>query len=661
MNRMLYGLLVACLLWPSAAMAQTRPRLVFGGNEAFPPYESVDSAGVPRGFNIELVKTLAAEAGMDVEFHLGPREDMTRALDEGRVDFMFLTLTEERDRKYAVLNQTWSMGQVLLMPSGRESYPAGSDDLAGLRVALEATNLNLTWLIALPAEKRPLIHEYPTRRQAIDAFQRGEVDGVIGNALTLAEMMGRAYADAVKTPLLSRPYHLVTRRGDEDAVVPLLVAFDAVRRDGRFDRLVETHLTRPEQVDWLTRNRTPLAAGALLVCTLLGIVIGWNRSLRAVVHRRTSELAESDGRFRDLAEVWRAERDFVSAVLDRAASLVMVLDREGRVVRFNRACEQLTGLAAGELLGKPVWELPFVDSADRERWRPRLARFTTSSGAVTIEREWKDRTGRRRLIQWTVAALSDDAGSAGHLIGVGTDVTDARELERLKTGFVSIASHELRTPLTSIKASLQLLVETAAEEDEATRQDLARVSLHNVDRLIRLVNDILDFSKIEAGQLRVRLLPCRVDALVEEAVQTVQHFAAGQGVALHADLGAHPPIVQADADRTVQALVNLLSNAVKHSPAGATVTIGSAMAAEHVSISVTDQGPGIAPHQVAALFEPFAELHRSGSKAIASTGLGLTITKALAELQGGTIAVDSQPGRGATFTLTLPVRSAAAA
>jgi signal transduction histidine kinase len=235
---------------------------------------------------------------------------------------------------------------------------------------------------------------------------------------------------------------------------------------------------------------------------------------------------------------------------------------------------------------------------------------------------------------------------------MGSDVTLARELERLKSQFISMVSHELRTPLTSIRASMQLLIAEDMTGNEDADQ-LVRVALSNADRLIRIVNDILDMSKIEAGEMMVAPRNTRLAPIVEDSVRSVQAVARDAGVTITLATDKIDDVL-ADPDRTIQVLVNLLSNAVKHAPSGSKVEISAAREGAMVAIAVRDHGPGIPAHKVDFIFEPFTQLDGSDTRRIAGTGLGLTIARALAEKQGGGIRVSSREGQGATFTLTMP-------
>ena len=352
----------------------------------------------------------------------------------------------------------------------------------------------------------------------------------------------------------------------------------------------------------------------------------------------------------------QAERDFVSAILDTAPVLVMVLDAQGAVARFNRACEALAGVTADQVVGRPIWETSFLLDEDRLAIREGLGRLVAATSPVIVDRVWVDARGGRHLVSWTVIALRDQAGQTTYLIGVGSDVTASREIEKLKSQFVSMVSHELRTPLTSIRASMQLVLAEGMTAASPDADRLVHVALTNADRLIRIVNDILDMSKIEAGELLVTPLRASAAAIVDDSVRSVDGVARDAGVTLHIDPAIRAlPDVLADPDRTVQVLVNLISNAVKHAPAGSAVDIGGRVAGPTAVLSVRDHGPGIPAHKLNFIFEPFTQLDGSDSRRVPGTGLGLTIARALAERQGGTVLVESVEGKGATFSLTLPL------
>jgi PAS domain S-box-containing protein len=753
-----------------SAMAQPAMSrsLVYGGDSQFPPYEYLDEDGNPAGFNIQLIRALAREAGMSIDVRLGPREERMREFDAGQTDVMFLSYTEERAARYQLLDQTWTLAQVVMMRPGLARYPHGLDDLWGVKIAVDQNSINHQLLLALPESRRPALAVVKTREDQIRAFERGEVDGVAGNHLTLRFLMGPLAETAIEVPLISRPYHLAVLKGRDNIVAPLRVALDRLKNNGEFDRLVEQYLSSPVRRSWIERYAWILTIGGAVVALLFAGGTAWNRSLHRQVQARTKAVERTERRYRDLVdnasdmiyrtdpfgrftfvnpvatrilgydegellsmkyfelmrpdwvpramsfyeksaktrestylefpvrkkdgtEIWvgqhvrpivtggriegfqgmarditdrvnaqtdlRAERDFVSALLDTAPSLIMVLDAQGHIVRFNRACEELSGVSMSEVAGLPSWEVPFLLDEDRNHVRDGIPRLAASDQPVKLDRTWIGRDGARHTIAWTIRALRAPTGTTSYLIGLGSDVTMTRELERLKSQFISMVSHELRTPLTSIRASMQLLLAEDMTGNEDGEQ-LVRVALSNADRLIRIVNDILDMSKIEAGEMMVTPRRTRLGPIIEDSVRSVEAFARDNGVTI-----SHQPLlpgngaaeVIADPDRTIQVLINLLSNAVKHSPSGATVEVTTAREGAMAAIAIRDHGPGIPAHKVDFIFEPFTQLDGSDTRRIAGTGLGLTIARALAEKQGGGIRVSSHEGEGATFTLTMPI------
>ncbi|MFP2933929.1 ATP-binding protein, partial [Pyxidicoccus sp. 3LG] len=242
------------------------------------------------------------------------------------------------------------------------------------------------------------------------------------------------------------------------------------------------------------------------------------------------------------------------------------------------------------------------------------------------------------------------------------DITERKEVERMKNEFISTVSHELRTPLTSIRGSLGLLEGGIMGELPPQALDMVRIARTNTERLIRLINDILDLEKMEAGKLELKLAVLECADLVEATLSGVHGMADTAGVTLRSDLdGDGAPQVKGDRDRLIQVLTNLVSNAVKFSPRGAPVTVRVKEEADgRVRFSVVDQGPGIPPEQRSRLFGRFQQLDGSDTRSKGGTGLGLAISQAIVDQHGGRIDVESEPGKGSTFTFTLEVAKPAA-
>ena len=352
-----------------------------------------------------------------------------------------------------------------------------------------------------------------------------------------------------------------------------------------------------------------------------------------------------------------AERDFSAAVVDTAGSLVMVLDPEGRIERFNRACEALTGRSEAEVLG--TMPSAFVASPD-EAARVGALLQDAEDFPIDFELEWLDALGERRLIAWSNNGLLGADGRITHIVAAGTDVTERREAlhvameaSRAKSEFLANMSHELRTPLNGVIGMLELLMDTDLSPDQ---REYARTATTSGDALLGVINDILDFSKIEAGKLELDDTDFDLRQVVEDATEILAHDAHRKGVELTAWIDEQvPPLVRGDRGRLRQVLTNLLSNAVKFTAAGeVSVRVSAAPEGGRLLVrgEVSDTGIGIEPARIAELFEPFSQEDSSTTRRFGGTGLGLAISRQLVELMGGELSATSVPGEGSTFSFT---------
>ncbi|MBP2313722.1 sensor histidine kinase [Azospirillum soli] len=238
-----------------------------------------------------------------------------------------------------------------------------------------------------------------------------------------------------------------------------------------------------------------------------------------------------------------------------------------------------------------------------------------------------------------------------------------KELDRLKDEFLSTVTHELRTPLTSIRALTEILFDDPEIELEQ-RQEFLGLVIKESERLTRLINQVLDMAKIEAGEIDWQVQPMDLGAAVEQAAAATAQLFHERGIALDVAIPPDLPPVRGDYDRLVQVAVNLLSNAAKFTPAGGRVALTVGLVAGtsggEARVSVTDNGPGIAPEHQAIVFERFRQVGDTMTDKPQGTGLGLAISKRIVEHLGGRIWVESEPGTGATFSFTVPVAAVGA-
>lgn len=395
----------------------------------------------------------------------------------------------------------------------------------------------------------------------------------------------------------------------------------------------------------------PWVANALWVAVLVAvvvrqiIVVADNESLRQGLERRVEERTTQ---LRSLA----SERE---RTLESVADGIYGVDAEGRVTFVNAAAAHTLAASAADLVGRDAHA---TFHAPAEDGTPYPAEDCYITGALrdgitaTAEQDvYRRLDGRTVPVEVTASPVRDDEGIQGAVVAF-RDVTERREMERIKDEFVSVVSHELRTPLTAIRGALGLVDSGALDGSPEQRSRMVSIALTSSARLSRLVDDILDIERLNAGTTRPELADHRIDALVAAAVDQVSVLAEEAGIALRPARSSE--VVRADGERIVQTLTNLLGNAVKFSPRGSTVRVSTVPVGDFVELRVDDEGRGIPPDKLETVFRRFEQVDASDTRERGGTGLGLAIARSIVERHGGRLwAVSEGEGRGSSFRLTL--------
>lgn len=388
-----------------------------------------------------------------------------------------------------------------------------------------------------------------------------------------------------------------------------------------------------------------------------------------------AELLEQEVQQRQ--ELARSQRDLraISTALASAVEGISRLDAQGHYVYLNRAYAAMLGYEPEELLGQD-WLLR-IHEDDRAKT---IAAYQDmlSSGKAEVEVRAIRKNGSG-FDQQLVMVSADDPQQArmGHYC-FAKDISDRREIERLKDEFISVVSHELRTPLTSISGALDLLASGVLRTQPQDAQRMLNIAANSTERLVRLINDILDIERIESGKVAMTKQICDAAALMCQSAEILQDVADRAKVTL----SVSPLAVQlwADPDRIIQIFTNLLSNAIKFSPEGSTVWLRADVVgleeirqmgqvhetassspesapSAYILFSVKDQGRGIPADKLESIFERFQQVDASDSRQKGGTGLGLAICRSILQLHEGQIWAESTLGAGSTFWFTLPLVS----
>ena len=334
------------------------------------------------------------------------------------------------------------------------------------------------------------------------------------------------------------------------------------------------------------------------------------------------------------------ERNKLAAVLANMADGLLLVDHETRIRLANPAIEKLFVFREEKALGRPLIEV--VPDYEVEQL---LRQCLNKEQQLT--RELETEHGKRFLRVIATPLSGDELPSA---LLIFQDLSEMRRFQTTRRDFVSNISHELRTPLASIKAAVETLQDGALEDKSVAGDFLNRME-QEVDHLTQLVGELAELSSIESGrQLEMTIVDLRL--LIGDTVSRLRSLAERSGLRLSADVYSDLPPARADASRILQVLMNLVHNAIKFTPPGGRITISAKPLGDRLVISVSDTGIGIAPEHLPRIFERFFKADKS--RASEGSGLGLAIAKHIVQAHNGEIWVESEQGKGSTFSFSLP-------
>ncbi len=408
-----------------------------------------------------------------------------------------------------------------------------------------------------------------------------------------------------------------------------------------------------------------LLATALLGALLL-IVSGRSRRIELAVDERTSSLRHEIAERRRTDRALAASEQQLRAILDTAQVGIVKTDLNGRILKANPAYCRLLGLDENSLSRRHIGELTHPD--DRAEDGQLLSAMRRGECEVyRREKRYLNQAGATVHARLTVALLRDAAGQPESTVGVVEDIGEhvalaeaqrarekAESSNRAKSEFVSRMSHELRTPLNAMLGFAQLLgldrKPPLAEHQRVWAGQIQQAGWH----LLHMINDTLDLSRIESGVLELEARALQVMPLVQSALTLIEAAAQKRQLHIEHDVDARASTVMGDETRIKQILTNLLSNAVKYNVDGGRIDIRARPGeAQSIEIVVSDNGLGMTRSQMDGLFQPYNRLGREHSS-VEGTGIGLVISRKLAELMGGSLRAQSVAGEGSTFILTLP-------
>ena len=370
---------------------------------------------------------------------------------------------------------------------------------------------------------------------------------------------------------------------------------------------------------------------------------------------RHDEIGYLATEFQEMVQQLRAttvSKDFLDNIISSMNEALIVLNLDGSVSMINIATGQLLGDHQAHLLSLNISDIIAEDKETVEQW---MNQIKETGELVALETGYRKKDSTVIPVFFSASLMHDPDGGPQWIVCVAQDITERKQIDRMRDEFISTVSHELRTPLTAIYGTLSLLASGEKDILSENYQKLIEVAHNNSVHLVALINDLLDSQKIVSGKMQYDMFPLNMWNLLRESVENNQSYAAEHGVKLQLmDNDSIKAMVTVDHNRLLQVMANLLSNAAKFSPNGSVVEISLQRMDDMIEVTVQDYGEGIPSHFQEHVFKRFRQADSSTTRSVGGTGLGLSISKDIIENMNGEIGYRTEQGKGTQFYFRLP-------
>lgn len=393
------------------------------------------------------------------------------------------------------------------------------------------------------------------------------------------------------------------------------------------------HISEP--INEITRISSEIAGGR------------YDKRIKIKASGEVGELAESFNNMAGKLEITISDlsdqKNKLEAILESMQSGVIALDTNGRIMLANSEAVKIFGFE-GDIIGRHILEV--VRNIDLDEI---IKSHSDEEKEISISHPEKKEL---RVKAAPIKGAGDSKKTLG-IVVVFQDITELRNLEKVRSEFVANVSHELRTPLTSIKGFIETLKNGAINDSTARVKFLDIIDVE-ADRLNRLITDLLTISELENKKQNVVVEDVDLNLCIDEIKDMMEGLAAQKNINLIFDKEENIPFVSGNYDKVKQLLINLIDNGIKYTPKGGRVQVKTYTERENVLLNVSDNGIGISKEHMPRLFERFYRVDKGRSRALGGTGLGLAIVKHIVANMNGSINVISEPGKGTSFIITMP-------
>ncbi|MNM10981.1 Virulence sensor protein BvgS precursor [compost metagenome] len=635
-------------------------------NEAFAPLTFFDSAGNFRGIAADLLELIRLRTGLRFDIQRSRNDnEMIQRIKDNQADVIAALLPSEQRDTLLNFSRPYLQNSYVLLTRKAADSPTNLTQLQGKRLAIAHGNPLMDYLRSeFPHIK---LIETPDTFSAVEMLAEGQAEGAV-NSLVIANYF-------ISSRLFDHTLQISTTIGTEQAAFSLATGREAKELNDILNKALLS--IAPEELGiinsrwrgysassqntWRNYHRLfyqiVIAAGVLLL-----ISVAWNAYMqRQINQRKAAERALND------------QFEFMRSLVNGTPHPLYVRDRQGLLQSCNESYLQAFCARREDVIGKSVIQGAMSNAFEAREYQADYQRVVAEGRPLILDRALHI-GGRRLTIYHWILPYRDSSGEVQGIIGGWIDISERRQLfddlrsakeradeaNRAKSTFLATMSHEIRTPMNAVIGMLELTLKRI--EHHHPDRSAIDVAYHSAKDLLELIGDILDIARIESGHLS--LSPERVNPreIVGAVVRIFDGLARQKELELHLDFNpANPPIdVLLDPLRFKQVLSNLVSNAIKFTEQGQVrITVDLRPTAEPdqvlLQLQVEDSGIGISEQDQQRLFEPFAQADNAVRSARGGAGLGLVISRSLCEMMGGSLQLNSQPGKGTQVRMSLPL------
>ena len=607
------------------------------GDKDYPPYEYVDDNGIYKGFNIDIIRAISIELGLDIEIIPMTWDEAVRALEEGEVDaIQGMIKSYDREEEFSFTDNFIDMSQAIFVRKDTK-YIVDLKDLSKVRVSFQKGDINYE-NIKKEVDVIPITKE--NQYLAMEALLDGEVEAFVGNRFTgLWYLQKHHKIDEIKIvgePIGVQEYSMTTKKNNDEIISLLNKGLNKIKENGTYDKIYEKWFGETFTDDYGRLKGLFFIVLLILAIafSVILIIFYWNKRLRIEVENRTKELHNQK------LKIDKSNR-LRGRVLEGIDSGIIVFNKKGEVLAANTSARNIIEINIE--LGMKWKELGLSKKIDKY-----ALSYSFRKGSWSNSIQWLDTDGAKQFINCRILPIKGPDGIEGAILLLH-DYTKEKNLQdiinhndkmqalgKLAAG----VAHEIRNPLSSIKGLMALV--PIKYNDEEFRDRLVKMVNQEIGRLNILVNLLLDYSKPKETVLKVVVVSDIVDEIL--SLFCVK-FKKAQVKVINNSL---PLEFLGDVHQIKQVIINLLLNSVDAIDRDGVIEINSYLKDEKIAIEIKDNGCGISKEDIERIFNPFFTLKEDGY------GIGLAICHQLIQENKGEIVVKSEIDKGTTMTLYLP-------